>query len=272
MNVAVLRQARPAPSSPRLTAAVSPRGRRIALGVGGLVAFLVLWKACHFFAWTGPGTMPDPFLLPEALLDEWERGRILPAVLSSLTHYVWGLGVGAVLGALIGFCAATNDDFDAFHAYLARLLRPIPPLAWVVFAIAWFKVSHAGAAFVIAIGVFWVNYFATYAAIRDIDPRFEELARAFGQGGWLTRRLTVTLPAAAPGMLAGFRAGVGQAWMTLIAAELLGVPGMGQEMYSAAGVGAYEAVVIYMLAISGVYALSDLLYVRVESWVLRWRP
>jgi ABC-type nitrate/sulfonate/bicarbonate transport system permease component len=165
----------------------------------------------------------------------------------------------------IGFLAASTATFDAFHRYLARLLRPIPPLAWVVFAIAWFKVSHAGAAFVIAIGVLWVNNFAAYAAVRGIDQRFYELAHAFGQGGWITRRLTVTLPAAAPVMLSGFRAGVGQAWMTLIAAELLGVSGMGQEMYAAAGVGAYEAVVVYMFAISAVYALLDFAFVRVKS-------
>jgi len=60
--------------------------------------------------------------------------------------------------------------------------------------------------------------------------------------------------------------------MTLIAAELLGVPGMGQEMNSAAGVGAYEAVVIYMLAISAVYAVSDFLFGLVERRTLRWRP
>lgn len=251
---------------------VSNRAWRAALGLAGLGVFLALWKASHHFGWTGPGAMPDPVLVPKAFVDELATDRLIPAILSSLTHYVWGLGLGAVLGASVGFMAATSPSFDGFQAYLARLLRPIPPLAWVVFAIAWFKVSHAGAAFVIAIGVFWVNYFATYAAVRDIDPRFHELARAFGQGGWLRERLVVTLPAAAPGMLAGFRAGVGQAWMTLIAAELLGVPGMGQEMYAAAGVGAYEAVVVYMLAISAVYSLSDLLFVRIENWLLRWRP
>jgi NitT/TauT family transport system permease protein len=246
--------------------------RQTLLGLGGLLVFVALWKASHFFAWTGAGTMPDPFLLPETLWDEWSTGRLLPAVGSSLIHYVWGLGLGAALGMAIGFAAATNTVFEASHAYLARILRPIPPLAWVVFAIAWFQVSHAGAAFVIAIGVFWVNYFATYAAIRGVDPRYYELARAFGQGGWWRQSLTVTLPAAAPGMMSGFRTGVGQAWMALIAAELLGVPGMGQEMNSAAGVGAYEAVVIYMFAISGVYALCDFFFVRFENWVLQWRP
>jgi NitT/TauT family transport system permease protein len=60
--------------------------------------------------------------------------------------------------------------------------------------------------------------------------------------------------------------------MTLIAAELLGVPGMGQEMNAAAGVGAYDAVVIYMLAISVIYSLSDLLFGLIEGRTLKWRP
>ena len=138
--------------------------------------------------------------------------------------------------------------------------------------IAWFQVSHAGAAFVIAIGVFWVNYFATYSAVRKVDPRFFELAAAFGHGGFWSRLWNITLPAASPGILTGVRTGVGQAWMTLIAAELLGVPGMGQEMNAAAGVGAYEAVVVYMLAISAVYAASDMVFGLVERRVLRWMP
>lgn len=216
--------------------------------------------------------MPDPFLLPAALVDELSSGRLLPAVGSSLVHYAWGLGLGSLLGVAAGLAAATSRWFDAAQAWLARILRPIPPLAWVVFAIAWFKVSHAGAAFVISIGVFWVNYFATYAAVRNIDPRYFELARAFGHGGWRKTTLSVTLPGASPGILAGLRTGVGQAWMTLIAAELLGVPGMGQEMNAAAGVGAYEAVVIYMLAISLVYTLSDAAFGAIERRLLAWRP
>lgn len=222
--------------------------------------------------WAPPGTLPDPFALPATLVQEWQSGRLLPAIGSSLVHYFWGLAAGTALGFAAGLAAATLPRFDLAQAYLARILRPIPPLAWVVFAIAWFKVSHAGAAFVIAIGVFWVNYFATYGAVRNVDPRYYELARAFGHGGYLARALGVTLPAIAPGALAGVRTGIGQAWMTLIAAELLGVPGMGQEMNAAAGVGAYDAVVVYMLIISLVYTLCDLAFSAVESKVLQWRP
>jgi ABC-type nitrate/sulfonate/bicarbonate transport system permease component len=246
--------------------------RRVAFGIGGITVFLLLWKASGDLEWVRRGTMPDPLAVPEAARDEWISGRLLPAIGSSLIHYIWGLSLGTVFGFLVGGLAATLRWFDEAHYYLARLLRPIPPLAWVVFAIAWFQVSHAGAAFVISIGVFWVNYFATYTAVQNIDPRYYELARAFGQGQYLQRTLKVTLPAAAPGIMGGMRAGVGQAWMTLIAAELLGVPGIGQEMNSAAGVGAYEAVVVYMLAISAVYAHSDMMVSSIETMVLKWRP
>ncbi|QGG79922.1 ABC transporter permease subunit [Litorivicinus lipolyticus] len=238
----------------------------------GLVAFVALWKWAGVAGWTQAGTMPDPFLVPAAIIDEYQSGRLWPALLSSLTHYGWGLGLGTVLGFTVGAAAATQLRFDQIHAGLARILRPIPPLAWVVFAIAWFGVSHAGAAFVIAIGVFWVNYFATYSACKNTDPRYREMAQSFGHRGYFKQTFSIILPEASPGILAGVRTGVGQAWMTLIAAELLGVPGMGQEMNAAAGVGAYEAVVAYMLAISLVYSLTDGVFSQLQRRLLIWRP
>ena len=263
--------AHPNALAPPLRAGAS-RLRRIAFGLAGVAAFIALWKLAYVFNWAPRGTIPDPFAVPAALWREYDGGRLIPAIGSSLVHYVWGLGLGTLLGFVVGLLAASLRLFDEVHYMLARILRPIPPLAWVVFAIAWFQVSHAGAAFVISIGVFWVNYFATASGVRDVDPRYYELARAFGRGGFIKRISSITLPGAAPSILSGMRTGVGQAWMTLIAAELLGVPGMGQEMNSAAGVGAYDAVVVYMLAISLIYTLSDGLFALIENRALRWRP
>lgn len=250
---------------------VHPAGRALS-GLIGLVIFVAIWKFAQASGWARHGTIPDPLGIPAAFLAEWRSGRLAPSIESSLIHYVWGLLLGTAFGLAVAAIAALSRRVDALLGWLVRILRPIPPLAWVVFAIAWFKVSHAGAAFVIAIGVFWVNYFATYAAVRGVDLRYYELARAFRQDGYIPRFLSVTLPAAMPGILAGMRTGVGQAWMTLIAAELLGVQGMGQEMNAAAGIGAYDAVVVYMLVISAIYTLCDAVFLRIEKKVLQWRP
>ncbi|AYN22211.1 ABC transporter permease [Alcaligenes aquatilis] len=273
---AVKQASLPAQSAPAAGAwadALWRRGlERVVYGLAGLALFILVWRLAYVLDWAPRGTLPDPLALPSALVAELESGRLWPAAQSSLVHYFWGLGLGTVLGILFGLASATLRRFDLLQAYLVRLLRPIPPLAWVVFAIAWFKVSHAGAAFVIAIGVFWLNYFATYSAVRSVDPRYYELASAFGHGSYFSRAWTVTLPAIAPGLLSGVRAGIGQAWMTLIAAELLGVPGMGQEMNAAAGVGAYDAVVVYMLIISMVYTVCDMLFLTLNKWILQWQP
>lgn len=273
---AVKQASLPAQSTPSAGAwadALWRRGlERVVYGLAGLALFILVWRLAYVLDWAPRGTLPDPLSLPSALAAELESGRLWPAAQSSLVHYFWGLGLGTVLGILFGLASATLRRFDLLQAYLVRLLRPIPPLAWVVFAIAWFKVSHAGAAFVIAIGVFWLNYFATYSAVRSVDPRYYELASAFGHGSYFSRAWTVTLPAIAPGLLSGVRAGIGQAWMTLIAAELLGVPGMGQEMNAAAGVGAYDAVVVYMLIISVVYTVCDMLFLTFNKWILQWQP
>ncbi len=262
-----------APSAGVWADALWRRGlERVVYGLAGLALFILVWRLAYVLDWAPRGTLPDPLALPSALMAELESGRLWPAAQSSLVHYFWGLGLGTMLGILFGLASATLRRFDLLQAYLVRLLRPIPPLAWVVFAIAWFKVSHAGAAFVIAIGVFWLNYFATYSAVRSVDPRYYELASAFGHGSYFSRAWTVTLPAIAPGLLSGVRAGIGQAWMTLIAAELLGVPGMGQEMNAAAGVGAYDAVVVYMLIISVVYTVCDMLFLTFNKWILQWQP
>ncbi|NIQ93939.1 MAG: ABC transporter permease, partial [Desulfuromonadales bacterium] len=39
---------------------------------------------------------------------------------------------------------------EAGQAWLARVLRPIPPLAWIPFAIIWFGITETAAAFIIS--------------------------------------------------------------------------------------------------------------------------
>ena len=59
--------------------------------------------------------------------------------------------------------------------------------------------------------------------------------------------------------------------MTVVAAELLGITGIGQRMNEAAGLLATEVVIVYMLTIALLYGLSDMLFVAAHNRVLRWQ-
>ena len=102
------------------------RMRASILGITGLLLFVGLWKASGMLGWVRQGTMPDPFLVPGAFFDELESGRLWPAIASSLIHYCWGLSIGTFTGIAVGGFAATQRLFDELHAWLARILRPIP--------------------------------------------------------------------------------------------------------------------------------------------------
>jgi len=245
--------------------------RRPALwSAAGLFTFLALWEGTVRSGILPAVWVPAPSAVPGALISELHDGLWLAAVGNSLTHYTTGVIAGSVLGIGVGTAVALLPRFGAAQAWVARVLRPIPPLAWIPFALIWFGASETAAAFIIGIGVFWLNYFAAMAAVRAVDPGLVELAAAFGQGGFFRRLVKVVLPAASPGIFSGLRAGLGQGWMAVVAAELFGIPGIGQRMTEAAGLLATDVLVLYMLTIALLYGLTDLVFEMVANRVLAW--
>ena len=194
------------------------------------------------------------------------------AVASSLSHYVVGLFAGAGAGIALGLVGGMSRPFEAATAWIVRLLRPIPGLAWVPFAIIWFGVEPAAAVFIIAIGVFWIVFFATLGAVRGVDRDLIEVAQAFGFRSAGARLTKILLPAATPGILVGVRTALGQAWMAVVAAEIFGVPGVGQRMMQASSLLSTDIVVVYMLTMAALYGLFDSAFVALQGRLLRWRP
>ena len=88
----------------------------------------------------------------------------------------------------------------------------------------------------------------------------------------LARLGKIVLPAAAPGIFGGLRAGFGQGWMVVVASELFGIPGIGQRMMDASGLLATQIVVVYMLTIALLYGLSDWLFQLTSRRFLAWAP
>lgn len=245
--------------------------RAPALALTGLVAFLLLWEAIPYFGLVNPAFLPGPSALPAAFLREVKSGAWLSAIMGSLGHYFIGLFTGAGLGIALGVLTGMSRIAEETTAWVVRLLRPIPGLAWVPFAIIWFGVNPQAAVFIIAIGVFWIVFFAAQGAIRGVDRELIEVADAFGFRTPFQRLTKILLPAAMPGILVGVRTALGQAWMAVVAAEIFGVAGVGQRMMQASSLLATDLVVIYMLTMAALYGLLDTLFVAFQKWVLRWK-
>lgn len=248
------------------------RHRPLLLSALGLAAFLGLWEILPRLSLVSQSLLPAPSDLPAAFLREFRSGVWFEMVLLSLDHYVIGFLWGAGLGTIIGILTGMYAPLDWSLAWVVRLLRPIPNLAWAPFAIIWFGVDQAAAVFIISIGVFWIVFFAAQGAIRGVDRELIELADAFGFRSGPQRLVKVLLPAATPGILVGVRTALGQAWMAVVAAELSGVSGLGSRMMQASSLLATDIVVVYMLTMAVLYGIMDAGFVFAQSRLMSWKP
>jgi NitT/TauT family transport system permease protein len=244
---------------------------RYGLSAAGLFGFLLIWEGISRSGLIQTHLLPPPSTVPAALISEIREGIWQTMVFASLRHYVIGLALGSFLGVVLGVAVALSPRVEASQAWLARVLRPIPPIAWIPFAIIWFGISEAGAAFIISIGIFWINYFTAMSAVQAVDKDLIEVVRAFGHRSLPALLRKVILPGAAPGILSGLRAGLGQGWMTVVAAELFGIQGIGQRMIEASGLLATDVVVLYMFSIALLYGISDYFFVLMQRRVLAWQ-
>lgn len=242
------------------------------LPLAGLAVFFLAWEALPWLGLVNPAFLPPPSTLPAAFLRELRSGQWLAAIGNSLQHYALGLLLGIVLGVLAGIVTGLFPTAERATSWVVRVLRPIPGLAWVPFAIIWFGVDPSAAVFIVAVGGFWIVYFATHGAVRAVDKELIEIADAFGFRSAPERLVKVIFPAATPGMLVGIRTAIGQAWMAVVAAEIFGVPGLGSRMMQASTLLATDIVVVYMLTMALLYGLLDTGFMALQRWLLRWKP
>jgi ABC-type nitrate/sulfonate/bicarbonate transport system permease component len=170
--------------------------------------------------------------------------------------------LGALSGILGTYGLGLRDVLE--------MLRPIPPIAWVPIAILWFGLGDKSAWFVVFLGAFFPIFIQVAHAFANCPDEHIEVARAYDASPWDTF-LWVRVPAAAPDIAQGLRVGLGLAWTSVIAAELVGVKnGLGDRIQQLRYVTDYEGMLVCMLVIGllgwSMTTVANLVQKRMVPW------
>jgi NitT/TauT family transport system permease protein len=153
-----------------------------------------------------------------------------------------------------------------------QLIRPIPPLAWVPLALAWFKIGLTSMVFIIGIGAFFPILLNTVDGVKNVKKTWIEAAQILGAR---ERQVlsSVVLPGAAPTIWTGLRVGFGIAWMCVVAAEMMPGTnsGLGYLIMSAYNWGQMDVIVAGIIVIGMIGIGFDFLFKIVERRSFRWR-
>lgn len=243
--------------------------RRLLRGALGVAGFLAVW---YVVSLGSPAyVVPSPVAVAGAFASEFNSGDMTTALLQSVRHWIPGTLVGTALGVGAGVALGWSRLLDDLTAPLVRTLRPVPPLALIGFAIAWFGINDWGAAFIIAVGAFWINFYAAYGAVEGVSEDLLDVGRTLGVRSDLDAVRSIVLPASTPGIMTGIRTGLGRCWMLVVASEIFGVPGVGREIIRASNNLRVDRAIAYILVLSLMYLLVDVAFRAVERRVLVWR-
>ena len=209
------------------------RQKPILLSALGLLAFLALWEAFPKLSLVSTSLLPAPSDLPAAFMREFRTGMWLDMVLLSLDHYVTGFIWGAGLGTIFGILTGMYQTAEWSLAWVVRLLRPIPNLAWAPFAIIWFGVGEETKIFLLWLGTFFQLVLLVADDMRRVPQEFVEVARTVGAN---SRQVMtdVALRWMGPTLLDNLRITLGWCWTYLIIAEIVAADsGIGYVIWTA---------------------------------------
>ncbi len=149
--------------------------------------------------------------------------------------------------------------------------RTVPSLAWVPLLLLWFGIDETPKILLVAIGGFFPIYTTTASALSHVDAQLVEVGRAYGRHG-ASLLATVMLPAAAPELVNGLRLGLANAWLFVVAAELIASSkGLGFLLIDSQNTGRTDVMLVAIIVLAGLGKLSDTVLGAVERRMVRRR-
>ncbi len=242
--------------------------RKIIISLILPVSVIVVWAILT----TSTGLIPSYFLpSPSEVFESFEsllmNGQLFSDTSLTLMRVVLGLAVSALIGIPLGILMGWSKTFKDLSSLLMGILRPIPPIAWIPFAILWFGVGLESAIFIIFVGSVFPILINTMDGVKRVDKVLLESAYTLGASPSQALR-KVVIPASLPSIITGLKVGVGVGLMCTVAAEMIGSnSGLGYLIFTSTSMLDTGSAIVGMLIIGIIGLSADYLFSRVEKEV-----
>lgn len=243
---------------------------RLLLGAVLPLLLLAIWQlSTATFGLFSEVQLPSPGSVVRAGHELVERGELWPHIGISVQRVLLGFTFGALIGLAAGALVGLSPLASALLGPTIGAFRAVPSLAWVPLLVLWMKIGEDSKVTLILIGAFFPVFTTVATALRHVDHNLVEAARAFGLRG-LRLLTTVQLPAVLPAVFSGLRLALAQAWLFLVAAELIASSmGLGFLLTDSQNNGRTDRLLLAIVLLAVIGKATDALLSLVESWANR---
>lgn len=244
---------------------------RAAAGFALPLLLLAVWQLISASGLVPAYRLPSPASVLAAGGELAANGRLAADITISVQRVLLGFVAGSIVGLVLGATVGLSRWASAVLAPTIGGFRAVPSLAWVPLLLLYVGINEDSKVTLIAIGALFPVYTTVAGALRHVDPQLVEAGRAFGLKR-LSLLTLVQLPAVVPSIVSGLRLALAQAWLFLVAAELIASSiGLGFLLTDSQYNGRIDRMFLVIILLGVLGKTSDALVGLLERWLLkRW--
>ena len=238
-----------------------------------LITCLVLWQLASANQWNfivNFENVPAPTVVCAAAVNLVQSPKFQSHLVSSIGRVFAGFGSATMLAIAIGLAVGRSRLASSVLMPPLELLRPIPAVAWIPLAVLMFPNPEESMVYITFIGAFYPILLNTIHGVASIDPKLTFASLTLGAPR-LRVFSEVIVPGAMPSIVTGLSIGMGNAWFSLVTAEMVaGQFGIGYYTWESYTLQKYPDIVLGMITIGVLGMLSSLLIKRIAWHFLPW--
>ncbi len=200
-----------------------------------IAAALLIWQfGAMAIGRTGAGILvATPLMVVKRLAELVTEREFLVSVGFSLGRIVLGFVLGLASGALLAAAAGRWHAVEVFLRPFITVIKSVPVASFIIIVLIWFG-ARSLSVIISLLMVLPIAYTNVLEGIKSADPALLEMAEVFRIGP-MRRLRCIRLPALRPYLMSACSVGMGFAWKSGIAAEVIGIPSgsVGEKLYEA---------------------------------------
>jgi NitT/TauT family transport system permease protein len=212
------------------------------------------------------GNIPSPSRVLHSAEAAASSKQFLTNVGMSCRRILFGFTIAALIGVPLGLLMGRYRLLREFVFPVTEVIRPIPAIAWVPMSIMLWPSNEESIVFITFLGSFFPILLNTLAGMASVDGVLVRAAQSLGAKESVIFR-EVYFPASLPFIFTGLTVGMGVAWVSLIAAEMIsGQFGIGYYTWEAYSLVQYADIALGMVSI-GILGLASSSAVRAVGYL-----
>ena len=246
------------------------------LSLIGVLVFFVVWELLVITGTVDSKKLCDVLEIFRLFIVKFtdpnpDGAVLLVNVWSSLQIALCGFGLSVVIGIPLGWLMGWYRGFDAFMRPIFEIIRPIPPVSWIPLTIVWMGIGLPAKSFIVFFAAFVPCLINACTGIRQTKEVLINVGKTFGATNF-TIFWKVGIPSSMTMTFAGIKVAIGNAWATLVAAEMLAASsGLGYMILMGRSYGRVDLVILGIVVIGLLGVVISALIGAAENLVLGWK-